>query len=169
MLTELLLSSVLSGLVATGLMVVVLYLPALWNGLYYDTLGAIGSIWTRAVNDRARVLGMLALLVGGVAFAVFYGAFAMMFIEGRGGFQAPSYMVFQNSPVPIDLFFPLLGLVGGFGHGIFMSLITSFIVTDFHPVEAFRQPLPLILSFLIGHSVFGVLVMFFHHQLLGIN
>lgn len=166
MFTSLLLSSVLTGLLATAVMVVFLYLPLLWNGMYYDTLGAIGSIWTRQVTERARLIGALFLFAGGIVFALFYGAFALMFMQGVGAFQAVSYPVLPGLPTRVDLFFPFLGLVGGFGQGIFMSLITSFIVTDFHPLERFRDPAPLILSFLIGHTVFGVVVMFFQHQVL---
>lgn len=166
MFTSLLLSSVLTGLLATAVMVVFLYLPLLWNGTYYDTLAAIGSIWTREANDRSRVLGGLVLFAGGIVFAVFYGAVALMFLQETGAFQGVEYIVFPNAPTTIDLFFPLLGLVGGFGQGIFVSLITSFIITDFHPLERFRDPFPLILSFLVGHTVYGVIVMFFQHQLL---
>ena len=166
MLTPLLLSSVLTGLLGTAIMVVFLYLPLLWNGIYYDTLASIGAIWTRQANDRSRVIGAMFLFAGGMVFALFYGAFVMMFMEGVGAFQGVQYRVLPNLPTTIDLFFPFLGLVGGFGQGIFMSLITSFIVTDFHPLEQFRDPTPLIMSFLVGHTVFGVVVMFFQHQVL---
>lgn len=166
MFTALVQSSVLTGLMATAVMVGFLYLPVLWNGLHYDTLGAIGSIWTRKADERAHLLGALVLFAGGVLFAAFYGAFVMMFMQGVGSFLAPRYVVAQTAATDVDLFFPLLGLVGGFGQGVFMALITSFMVTDFHPLERFRDPLPLILSFLIGHTVFGVVVMFFQHQVL---
>jgi zinc transporter ZupT len=61
--------------------------------------------------------------------------------------------------------YPLLGLVGGLGQGIYVTLISTFIITDFHPVTSYRQAYPLILSFLVGHMVYGVVVMF-QHQLL---
>lgn len=166
MLTSLALSSVLTGVVGTAVMVLFLYLPLLWNGVHYDTLASIGSIWTREANDRSRLIGMLLLTAGGVAFAAFYGAFVLMFMTEAGAFRGVPYVVFPSAPTTIDLFFPFLGLVGGFGQGIFMSLVTSFVVTDFHPLERFRDPFPLLLSFLIGHTVFGVVVMFFQHQVL---
>ena len=53
---NLLTSSVITGLVGTAVMIVFLYLPVLWGGLYYDTLGAIGSIWTRPVDLRTRLI-----------------------------------------------------------------------------------------------------------------
>jgi len=158
------LSSVASGLIATGVMILFLYLPTLWGGLHYDTLGALGSIVTRRVDARARVLGAALLLLGGVAFALFYGFFVLMFLNGP--FPAPAYVVFPGSPVEINLFYPLFGLVAGFCHGVFITLITTFVVTDFHPVESYRQVYPLILSFMVGHTVYGMTVMFFQSQLL---
>jgi hypothetical protein len=165
-LTSLLLSSILSGLAATAVMVLFLYLPLLWNGVYYDTLAAIGAIWTRQADARSRLIGAMVLFSGGVAVATFYGAFALMFMTETGGFRGTSYLIFPAAPTTIDLFFPLLGLVGGLGQGIFLSLIGTFLITDFHPLERFRDPFPLILSFVIGHTVYGVVVMFFQHQLL---
>jgi hypothetical protein len=87
-----------------------------------------------------------------------------MFVTGT--FEGPDYQVLRDFPTRIDLFYPILGLVGGFGHGMFAALIATFIVTDFHPIEEMRDPFGLVRSFLIGHTVFGVVVMFFQHQLL---
>ncbi len=150
-------SSVVSGLIATGVMMVFLYLPVIWGGLHYDTLGALGSTLTDRVDARTRLLGAALLLVGGVLFAFFYGWYTLMFLDGP--FLAPSYTIFPYSPVAINLFFPLFGLVAGFCHGIFITLITTFVITDHHPVESYRQVYPLILSFIIGHTVYGMTVM----------
>lgn len=65
------LSSVVSGLIATGVMIIFLYLPVFWQGVHYDTLGALGSIFVRKVDARSRLLGAVLLLVGGVLFAFF--------------------------------------------------------------------------------------------------
>jgi RsiW-degrading membrane proteinase PrsW (M82 family) len=46
------------------------------------------------------------------------------------------------------------------------ALITTFVVTDFHQIEEMRDAFGLVRSFLIGHTVFGVVVMFFQQQLL---
>jgi hypothetical protein len=160
----LVLSSVLSGLIATAVMILFLYLPLSWGGVYYDTLGAIGAIFLKRVDGQSRLLGAAVLVVGGVLFALFYGAFVLMFMYGN--FAAPSYAIFPNWPVQFNLFYPLLGLVGGLGQGVYVTMISTFIITDFHPVASYRQAYPLILSFLIGHMVYGVVVMFFQHQLL---
>lgn len=164
MVLALILSSVLSGLVATTVMILFLYLPLSWGGVYYDTLGAIGAIFLKRVDGQARLLGVFGLFVGGILFAFFYGAFVLMFMYGN--FAAPSYAIFPGWPVQFNLFYPLLGLVGGLGQGIYLTLISTFIITDFHPVASYREAFPLILSFLIGHMVYGVVVMFFQHQLL---
>jgi hypothetical protein len=160
---NLFLSSVASGLIATGAMIIFLYLPVLWGGLYYDTLGALGSIFQARVDARARMVGVLLLLLGGVVFAFFYGWYTLMFLGGP--FPAPAYVI-SNAPVEINLFYPLFGLVAGFCHGIFITLITTFIVTDHHPVESYREVYPLILSFMVGHTVYGMTVMFFQSQFL---
>ena len=158
------LSSMTSGLIATGVMIVFLYLPVFWRGVHYDTLGAIGSILLNEVNTRSRMLGALLLLVGGVLVAFFYGWYTLMFLDGP--FPAPPYIIFLGSPVEINLFYPLFGLVAGFCHGIFITLITTFVITDHHPVESYRQVYPLILSFIIGHTVYGVTVMLLQSQFL---
>lgn len=162
----LLLTSVVTGLLGTAIMVLFLYLPLLWGGLYYDTLGAIGSIWTRVADMRARLIGALILFAGGIVFAMLYGAVALLFMTETGAFEAVGYRILPSAPAQIDLFYPLIGLVGGAGQGIYMSLIASFVITDFHPLPDFRDPFPLIVSFLIGHMVFGTVVTFFQHQLL---
>ncbi len=164
MILQLTLTSVLTGLLGTAVMVAILQLPILWGGKPYDTLGALGAIFTRRVDARSRTLGALLLAVGGIAFAVGYGWVALMFMTGA--FEAPDYRVLRDFPTVIDLFYPLLGLIGGFGHGMFAALLTTFVVADFHPIEEMRDPFGLVRSFIVGHSVFGIVVMFFQHQLL---
>lgn len=150
-------SSALSGLIGTGVMIVFLYLPRVWQGLYYDTLGALGSILLDKVDARSRIVGAVLLLIGGVVFAFFYGWYALMFIGGP--FSALDYTLFPGSPSALNLFYPLFGLIAGFCQGIFITLITTFVIVDHHPVERYRQFYPLILSFIIGHSVYGMTVM----------
>lgn len=164
MILELTLTSVLTGLLGTAVMVAVLYAPLLWGGQPYDTLGAIGAVFTRQVDARSRMLGAVVLALGGIGFAAAYGWVALMFLNGT--FAAPSYPLLRDFPTRIDLFYPLIGLVGGFGHGILISLIVTFVVTDYHPIERMRDPFALVRSFIIGHTAFGLVVMFFQHQLL---
>ena len=158
------LSSVISGLVGTSVMIAFLYLPRVWQGLYYDTLGALGSILLDDVNTRSRIVGAVLLFAGGVVFAFFYGWYALMFIGGP--FAAPNYSLFSGSPLALNLFYPLFGLVAGFCQGIFITLITTFVIVDHHPLERYRQFYPLILSFIIGHSVYGMTVMLLQSRFL---
>jgi len=164
MILELTLTSILTGLLGTALMVAVLHVPQIWGGQVYDTLGALGAVFTKRVDARSRVLGALFLAAGGIAFAAAYGWVALMFVTGT--FEGANYQILRDFPTRIDLFYPILGLVGGFGHGMFAALIATFVVTDFHPIEEMRDPFGLVRSFLIGHTAFGVVVMFFQHQLL---
>ena len=73
MILELTLTSVLTGLLGTSLMVAVLNVPQIWGGQVYDTLGALGAVFTRRVDARSRVLGAMFLAAGGIGFAVAYG------------------------------------------------------------------------------------------------
>ncbi len=156
-------SSILSGLVATAIMLIFLYLPLLWGGVYYDTLGAIGSLFSRNIDNRSRLIATLLLFAGGIFFAFIYGWIALWFVNGN--FITPQYILMRN-PVTINLFFPILGLAGGFGQGMFLALIGGTVITDFHPVEQYKALTPLMLSFFIGNAVYGLVVMFFQSQLL---
>jgi hypothetical protein len=118
-----------------------LSLPLLWGKPTYDTLGTLGSLFTRRLDDQSRAIGAALLTLGGIVFALFYGWMALMFYTGT--FTAPQYVVLRDFPTTIDLFYPLVGLVGGFGQGIFASLILAFVVVDFHPVESQRRPFDL--------------------------
>ncbi|MEZ4629918.1 MAG: hypothetical protein R2880_04250 [Deinococcales bacterium] len=164
MLLALILSSIVSGAIATGLMVLCLYLPLLWNGRYYDTLGAIGAVFTRRNDAQSRVIGAIILLIGGIIFALFYGFFVLMF--EKGPLNIPNYGILPGWPVKVNMMYIFLGLAGGLGQGMFMAMITSFIVADFHPVEAYRDNVTLIMSYIIGHTIYGIVVMFFQSQFL---
>ena len=160
----LMLSSVLTGVLGTAVMVAALNLPQLWGRKTYDSIGTLGSLFTKRLDGQSRIIGALVLTVGGVVFALFYGWIALMFLTGT--FDAPAYQVFRDFPTTIDLFYPLIGLVGGFAQGMFAALSLAFVVVDFHPIESQRNPLDLVQSFLVGNTVFGLVVMFFQHQLL---
>lgn len=149
------LAALISGMLATGVMILALYLPVLWGGLHYDTLGGLGAMVLRRVDARARVVGATLLLLGGVAFALFYGFVVQMFLSGP--FPAPLYLL---PGTEVNLFFVIFGLVAGFCHGIFIGIITTFVVVDYHPVPSYREVFPLLLSFIIGHTVYGVVVTF---------
>ena len=160
----LLLSSVAAGLIATAVMVFFLYLPLVWQGNYYDVLGALGSAITGQLDGRARFLGALVYFGGGIFFAIFYGwaTLALMQIPQ----PIPEIMILQGLPTQINLFYPILGVALGLGHGILVAFILTIIVIEHHPLEQFRTRFILIISQIISHIAFGVTVMFFQSQFL---
>lgn len=164
MFIPLLLSSIAAGLIATSVMVFFLYLPLTWQGNYYDVLGALGSAITRRVDAQARFLGALIYFAGGVFFAVFYGWAVLSLM--RLNYPVPQLNILPGFPVEINLFYPILGLALGLGHGILVAFILTIVVIEHHPLEQFRSRFILIISQLISHIAFGVTVMFFQSQFL---
>lgn len=160
----LLLSSLAAGIIATAVMVFFLYLPLLWGGAYYDVLGALGSAITKEVNGRARFIGSLLYFGGGIFFAFFYGWAVLGFLTSN--FVVPEFLVFPGFPVQINLFYPILGLVIGLAHGIFVALIVTIVVIEHHPLEHYHSSYTLIVSQVFSHIAFGVTVMFFQSQFL---
>lgn len=160
----LILSSIAAGLIATLVMVIFLYLPILWNGDYYDVLGAIGSAMTKEVDARARFLGGIVYFLGGILVALVYG-WLVLTLLGQTSFTVPRLTLFTGLPVDVNFFYPLLGVAIGMGHGVFIGLLTTILV-EHHPLKRYRTRHMLIISQLISHIVFGATVMFFHSQFL---
>ena len=160
----LLLSSIAAGLIATLVMVIFLYLPILWDGDYYDVLGAIGSVLTKEVDTRSRLVGGILYFLFGILFALIYGWLALGMLQ-ESLFDLPQIIVFPGFPVEINLIYPLVGLLVGFSHGIFVALLTTVLV-EHHPIPQFRTRYILILSQVISHLAYGATVMFFHSQFL---
>lgn len=161
---SLLLSSVAAGLIATSVMVFFLYLPLVWRGNYYDVLGALGSAITRTVDNRSRFLGAIIYFGGGIFFAFFYGwaVWSLMSLN----YPLPELIIFPGAPAEINLFYPLLGMVIGLGHGILIAFILTIVVIEHHPLEEYRSRFILVISQLISHVAYGATVMFFQHQFL---
>lgn len=163
---SLILSSVAAGLIATSVMVAFLYLPLLWRGAYYDVLGALGSAVTGVLDSRSRFIGALIYYAGGQLFALLYGWAALALRGSR--LPLPQWQVLPNWPVEINLVYPALGALIGLGHGIVVALLVTIIVIEHHPLETFRTRYILVVSQLISHVVFGIVVMFFHSQFLAL-
>ena len=158
-------SSVAAGLIATFVMVLFQYLPLLWSGNYFDILGAIGSWRTQVLDARARFIGAVLYFLGGVAFAFLYGILVLG-IRLNSEFLYNNYVIsIPGLPVEVNLVYPVLGIAVGLGHGVFVALITTVLISR-HPLEYFHTRFILIVSQLIGHIVFGMVVMFFQSQFL---
>ena len=158
------LSTIAAGVIAIGFMLLFAYLPILWNGKYYDILGALGSVKTRTVDARSRFLGGIAYGFVGLVFAFVYGVVALGLLHTN--LPRPRLVLFSTPAVTVDLFFPLIGLVIGLAHGLMVAFWLVIVVIEHHPLERFRKQYILILSQAITHAVFGTTVMFFHSQFL---
>jgi hypothetical protein len=162
----LVLSSVAAGLIATFVMIFFLYLPLLWQGNYFDVLGALGSFITKEVDARSRLIGAIFYVIFGIIFAYLYGWIALFLLQTDPSLNFPRWTIFPNAPTEINLLFPVFGLAIGLGHGVIASLVLTVIVIEYHPLERFHDRYILVLSQLISHLVFGVTVMFFQSQFL---
>lgn len=161
---SLLLSSIAAGLIATLVMLAILYLPLLWNGPVFDVLGAIGSYLTSALDARARFVGALAYFALGLVFALLYGWLTLSIMQLEPG-SLPRLSAFAAAPVRIELIYPFLGVAVGLGHGVVAALLLG-VLLEHHPLARFSSSYALVASFLLGHMVFGAVVMFFQHQFL---
>jgi hypothetical protein len=164
MVWALLLSSVAAGLIATSIMVFFLYLPLAWGGNYYDVFGAIGSFVSRRDDARSRFVGGLLYYLGGLIFSLLYG-WVVLALMGLPN-PVAQLSIFPGLPVTINLFYPLLGVAIGLGHGILAAFFAVIFFIEHHPLETYRTRFILVISQLISHVAFGVAVMFFHHQFL---
>ena len=160
----LILSSVAAGIIATVIMMMFLYLPMLWNGNYYDVIGALGSARTGVLDGRSRFIGTVIYFLFGIVFAILYGWLALFMLQNSDAL--PQVSLAAGLPVDVNLIFPLFGLAVGLGHGIIAALIMTVLVIEHHPLERFRTRYILVISQIIGHLVFGFSVMFYHSQFL---
>ncbi|MDZ7799364.1 MAG: hypothetical protein U5K81_01050 [Trueperaceae bacterium] len=161
---EVVLSSFAAGLIATVVMLLVLYLPRLWRGRPYDVAGVLGSALTGREDARSTFLGALTFGAGGIVFAVAYGLVVRTLMVNAAA--APAWTVGTPLPVTLDAVFPLAGLVLGFAHGAVVALLMTIVVTEHHPLPKYRDSLALVPWLLVGHLVFGATAGFFHHQFL---
>ena len=159
-------SSIAAGLLATAAMIVAIYLPRTWGGPTYDVLGALGSYRSGRLDARSLVRGALGFALVGVAFAVLYGLIVLALLGA--GDAVPSLVVLGGAGLPADvnLFYALIGIVFGLGHGVIVSLLLTILVVEHHPLPRFRSRVPLVFTALLSHLVFGAVVTFFHSQFL---
>jgi hypothetical protein len=165
--TTLLLSSLVSGLVAITVTLLFTYLPSFWRGSYYDILTSLGGTFhtkTKRVSQGSRLTVILLLFTLGMFAALFYAWLTLMFLEGI--FPTPSANLEPGRFGSFSFFYPLVGAVLGLGQGVLVSLLTTFFVTARNVLEPYRESTPLVMSFLSGNTVYGALVMTCHALLL---
>lgn len=113
---------------------------------------------------RTRFIGSVVYYVGGFFIAAFYGWVVLSLM--RFGDPPPQLDILPGLPVEIDLFHPLLGIALGLGHGILAAFFAVIFFIEHHPLEQYRSRFILVISQLISHIAFGVVVTFFQRQLL---
>jgi hypothetical protein len=101
---------------------------------------ALGSLITRS-RTNARRVGVIAHVASAVVFSIAYS----LLMLGLG--------IHDVAPAVS------LGLGVGFVHGMLVSLMLVWVVSDQHPLEEYRGADLLIgLSHLVGHMAFGAVV-----------
>lgn len=159
-----LMSSFAAGLIASVVMLAVLYLPRAWNGPHYDVARALGSALTGREDARASFLGTVLVALGGIVFAFLYGLVIRTLMTNAA--SVPSLALDAPLPVVLDAVYPIAGVVLGFAHGGIVALLLTIVVTEHHPLPHYRDSFALVPWVLLGHLVFGATVAFFHHQFL---
>ncbi len=154
MFVPLLLSSVAAGSIATSVVVFFLYLPLVWRGAYYDVLSTIGSMITKEVSARTRFIGGIIYCLGGFFFASFYSWVVLSLMQLTN--PIPQLVILPGLPVEINLFYPLLGIALGLGHGIPAAFFAVIFFIEHHPLEQYRSRFILVISQLISHITCSV-------------
>lgn len=162
--TQLILSSLAVGVLATVPMLAVTYLPVLWRGLPCDVLGMLGSAFTGREDGRARYLGAGLFLAGGVAFSALYGLLVTALMSA--GDQLPSAPLALGLPTDVDLAYLVAGMGLGVVHGALVVLLATILVTEHHPLARYRGGWSFVAPLLAGHVAFGATAGMFHHQFL---
>jgi hypothetical protein len=151
-----LISSLASGLIAVTVTLLVTYLPAFWRGKYFDTLTSLGGGFFKNTSQGSRLSTVLLLFLLGTATAFFYALLTNAFLQGT--FPAPSNVEPGNFG-PFTLFHPLVGGIIGFAQGLLVSLLTTLRITTVHPLESYRESVPLVRSYLMNNTIYGAVVM----------
>ena len=157
-------SSVVAGIVASLAMLASLNLSKIWGIKTYDVTLMLGSFFTKKLDSRSRSLGFAIFMLIGIMFSFLYGLIVLLFVTGRfgGSFGLPHYFWLPG----VNFFLLYLGFLGGFGHGTFMALIGGVLFYELHPLPDFKDTMSYIVSALIGHAIFGLVVMLVHNFIL---
>lgn len=155
-----LLSSFVSGLVAVTVTLLFTYLPSFWRGSYYDILTSLGGGLFKSTKQGSRLAVILFLFIAGIVVAFFYALLTNMFLQGI--FPTPSANLEPGRFGTFSLFYPLVGGVVGLGQGVLVSLLTTFFVTNRNALESYRESVPLVISYLLGNTIYGAVVVTCH-------
>jgi hypothetical protein len=133
-------TSAVAGFLGVAALELVMWLVARGVSTRANMVVAIGSLMTRSL-DNALMVGAFVHATAAIAFSMLYTL--LMLAAGFTGLPE-AFMI---------------GLGFGVLHGILMSLILVWVVSDTHPVEEFRRAsLAVGLSHLAGHVAYGAVV-----------
>jgi hypothetical protein len=133
-------TSIVAGLLGVAALELVMWLVARGVTSRANMVVAIGSLMTRSL-DGAFVVGAFVHATAAIVFSTLY-ALLMLALNLTGMPQA--FMV---------------GLGFGIFHGIVVSLILVWVVSDNHPLEEFKKAsLAVGLSHFAGHVAYGAVV-----------
>jgi uncharacterized membrane protein YagU involved in acid resistance len=105
-----------------------------------DMIVALGSLLTRT-RDNARRVGLVIHITAAVGFALVYTLLLV---------------TLGYTHLPMSL---MVGLGVGILHGIIVSLMLVWVVSDRHPLEEYKEAdLVVGLSHLAGHAAYGAMV-----------
>jgi hypothetical protein len=156
-------SSLVSGLIAVTLTLLLTYLPVFWRGNYFDSLTSLSGGLFKNTNQGSRLNTVLLLFALGIGVALFYAWATGLFL--RGILPAPTNIE-PGKLGAFSVFYPLVGGILGFAQGVLVSLLTTLRVTTVHPLETYRESVPLVRSYLISNALYGAIVMTCHSVLL---
>ena len=146
---ELILSSMLIGLVATAGMSTFLWIITGFNIAKVDMIKAIGTLYTKN-EDNALLPGIIMHFTAGIIFCFCYLILFKFFPIGN------------NSP----LIFIILGSILGIVHGVVVSLLLIIAVAEHHPIESFRKAgVSVAIYHFLAHLIYGFIIWLYYSLL----
>lgn len=135
---DIFLVSLMAGFFATLCMVGVMEIITRSQLANADMVRAIGSIFTKSYDNSLKP-GLILHFISGLIFTTVY-------------FAAFKFFLLDNAIIA-----PVVGLVGGFFHGMFITLLLVNLIAKYHPLNKFRETgFYMASAHVIGHMVFGL-------------
>jgi hypothetical protein len=133
-------TAVIAGILGGSAMLAVMRLISRAEWAKYDMIVAVGSMVTRSRENAFRA-GAIIHTISAIGFALLYSAIMWNF-------------GLNHMPTA-----PFVGLLFGVVHGMIVSLLLVWIVSEQHPLEEFREAgLAVGLVHFAGHVAFGAVV-----------
>lgn len=131
---------VIAGLIATGLMCVFLEIVTKSRIANADMIRAIGSLFTKNLENSLKP-GLFVQFSFGIFFSFIY--FAVM------GFFVPDSLLYGMT----------VGFVMGFFHGMVVSMALVVSVAEHHPLEQFKDAgFEIAAAHVGGHIIYGLTI-----------